>query len=203
MKKVIILLTAATTLLVAFHQPAGGIKIGDALPNAEQKLKDVTGNMVSFKEAIKEKGLLVMFSCNTCPYVIKNQTRTTAAIDAAAKLNIGAVVVNSNEAQRSDADSYAAMQQYAKAQGYVGKTFYVLDENSAQADAFGANRTPECYLFNKAGVLVYHGAIDDNPQDAGSVTRNHLQIAMEEMNAGKEITKTESRSVGCTIKRKG
>ena len=80
---------------------------------------------------------------------------------------------------------------------------YVIDRNNELADAFGANRTPECFLFNKDLKLVYHGAIDDNPADAGNVKHRHLQQAINELIAGKEITVKESRSVGCGIKRKG
>jgi hypothetical protein len=69
------------------------------------------------------------------------------------------------------------------------------------ADAFGANRTPECFLFDKNGKLVYHGAIDDNPSDASAVTRKHLIIAIDAIKEGKEVSVKESRSVGCTIKR--
>lgn len=201
MKKAIVLFAAATLVLAAWRTPTGPIKIGDAMPNPDLKMKDVTGNMVSFKDGMKTKGLLVMFSCNTCPYVVKNQDRTAAALKAAAASGFGAVIVNSNEGQRSEADSYAAMQQYAKDQGYIGMAHYVLDEKSAQADAFGANRTPECFLFNSEGKLVYHGAMDDNPQDGSKATRKHLQVAMEETAAGKEVTVKESKSVGCTIKR--
>jgi len=69
------------------------------------------------------------------------------------------------------------------------------------ADAFGANRTPECFLFDKNLTLVYHGAIDDNPSDAANVSTHHLRNAMKEMTAGKEVSVKESKSVGCTIKR--
>jgi hypothetical protein len=91
------------------------------------------------------------------------------------------------------------MKSYAKGQGYHWN--YLVDQNSTLADAFGANRTPECFLFDAGGKLVYHGAIDDNPNNAEAVTRKHLMTAIDEMNSGKEITVKESRSVGCTIKR--
>jgi hypothetical protein len=97
--------------------------------------------------------------------------------------------------------SYDAMKTYAKAQNY--KWYYAVDKNNEIADAFGANRTPECFLFNKELKLVYHGAIDDNPSDADNVKRKHLQEAINEMAAEKEISFKESRSVGCSIKRKG
>jgi peroxiredoxin len=176
-----------------------GIEIGAALPKADVKLKDVSGKEITLKDAIKKNGLLVMFSCNTCPYVIKNQERTNAISEYALKNNIGVVLVNSNEAYRTGEDSYDAMKTYAKDQGF--KWHYVVDKNSEVADAFGANRTPENYLFNKEGKLVYHGAIDDNPSDATAVKRSHLKEAINELTANKEISVKTSRSVGCTIKR--
>jgi hypothetical protein len=70
------------------------------------------------------------------------------------------------------------------------------------ADAFGATRTPECFLFNSDRVLVYHGAIDNNTGDEEAVTREHLSIAIDEMLDGKPVSVPESKSVGCSIKRK-
>jgi hypothetical protein len=142
-----------------------------------------------------------MFSCNTCPYVIKNQGRTSAIGSYAQKMNIGVILLNSNEAQRTDDDSYDAMKTYAKEQKYNWN--YVVDQNNEVADAFGANRTPECFLFDKNLKLVYHGAIDDNPSDPSAVKRQHLKEAINELVAGKEISFKESKSVGCSIKRKG
>ena len=78
---------------------------------------------------------------------------------------------------------------------------YAIDKDSKIADAFGATKTPEVFLFDGEMKLVYHGAIDDNPTDAGNVKRNHLFEAMKELNAGKKITVTESKGVGCGIKR--
>ncbi|MBD0333804.1 MAG: thioredoxin family protein, partial [Chitinophagaceae bacterium] len=78
----------------------------------------------------------------------------------------------------------------------------VVDKNSELANAFGAKRTPECFLFDSNDKLVYHGAIDDNPSNAGAVTRTHLKEAINEMLAGKDVSVKTSRSVGCSIKRK-
>lgn len=176
------------------------LPIGSDMPKADVKMKDaVTGKEISLKDAKGKNGLLVMFSCNTCPYVIKNQSRTKEIAEYASKNGVGVILINSNEGQRTRDDSFQAMQQYAKDQGY--KWAYVVDNNSALADAFGANRTPETFLFNKENKLVYHGAIDDNPTDASSVSRKHLQEAINEMIGGKDVTVKTSRSVGCTIKR--
>ncbi len=193
MKAILLLLT------VSLFATTSELPIGSSLPLADVKMKDVNGKTVTLKDAQKKNGLLVMFSCNTCPYVIKNQQRTNDICSYAAKNNIGVILINSNEAQRGDEDSFEAMQQYAKDQGY--KWYYTVDANSALADAFGANRTPENFLFDGSGKLVYHGAIDDNPADAGNVKRTHLKEAIDEMLAGKDVSVKTSRSVGCVIKR--
>jgi peroxiredoxin len=175
------------------------LQIGADMPKADVKMKDISGKEISLKDAKGKNGLLVMFSCNTCPYVIKNQQRTIDICKYALENNIGVILVNSNEAERDEGDSFEAMKEYAKDQNY--NWYYAADKNSVIADAFGAKRTPENFLFNKEGKLVYHGAIDDNPADASRVTRKHLKEAISELFNGKDITVKTSRSVGCGIKR--
>jgi len=201
MKKIFLsLMTVAVVTIMAFTI-SNVLPIGSVMPKADVKLKDISGADVSIKEVKKENGVLVMFSCNTCPYVIKNQQRTVDIATFAQKNNVGIIILNSNEGQRDADDSFNEMKAYAKEQNY--KWNYVVDKNNEVADAFGANRTPECFLFDKELKLVYHGAIDDNPTDGGNVKRHHLKEAINELTAGKEISYKESRSVGCSIKRKG
>lgn len=199
MKKLLFSLFGMVSLCLMSFTTGDPLSIGSLMPMADHKMKDVSGIEISMKDAMKENGVLVMFSCNTCPYVIKNQERTTSIANYATKNKLGVILLNSNEALRGDADSYEAMKDYAKEQQY--KWNYVVDQNHAVADAFGANRTPECFLFDKNLKLVYHGAIDDNPSDASAVGRIHLQQAIDELMAGKDISVKKSRSVGCTIKR--
>ena len=200
MKKILFPVAAALVFSAFSFKSNDPLPIGTSLPKADLKLKDISGEEIAMQDVKKENGLLVMFSCNTCPYVIKNQQRTIHAGGMARKLNIGFIVLNSNEAQRSDADSYDAMKAYAKDQNYNWN--YVVDKDNVVADAFGANRTPECFLFDKNLKLVYHGAIDDNPTDASNVKRNHVEEAMNELSQGKDISVKESKSVGCSIKRR-
>jgi len=180
--------------------PSEPLPIGADLPKSDVALRDVSGKSITLKEAAKANGLLVMFSCNTCPTVIANQQRTTAIANFAHQQDVGVILLNSNEDNRNGADSPEAMKKYADNQQY--KWYYAIDKNSELADAFGANRTPECYLFDKNGKLVYHGAIDDNPQDESNIKRQHLREAITEMNAGKPVSVTNTRSIGCSIKRK-
>jgi len=200
MKKVLYAVAVATTALFAFTPVIKpGIEIGSSLPKPGARLKDISGREITMKEMMKANGLLVMFSCNTCPYVMRNQSRTKEICAYALQHNIGVILLNSNEGYRDNGDSFEAMQTYAREQGYSWP--YAVDKDNELADAFGADRTPECFLFDKTSKLVYHGAIDDNPQDAGNVHRQHLKEAIDETLAGKEVRVKESRSVGCTIKR--
>jgi thioredoxin-related protein len=184
---------------VCFSQSIRPLAIGSNVPLAEEKMKDISGKTVSVKDAMQRNGVLVMFSCNTCPYVVKNQSRTLQLAAYAKQHNIGVILLNSNEADRSDGDSYAAMQSYAKGQAY--DFYYAVDTDSKLANAYGASRTPEIYLFDSNGVLQYKGAIDDNPSNGGDVKRSHAREAIQEMAAGKPVSVKESRSVGCGIKR--
>ena len=200
MKKILVSLVVIAMTLLSFSPQFAGLPIGSAMPKGNIKMKDVSGKIVSLDDVKTTNGLLVMFSCNTCPYVVKNQGRTKELFEYIQTKQIGGIILNSNEGARNNEDSYKAMQKYAADQGY--KWYYVLDSNNELADAFGANRTPECYLFNKEGILVYHGAIDDNPADDSKVSRSHLKEAINEMLDGKNVSVKESRSIGCGIKRK-
>jgi thioredoxin-related protein len=199
MKKILFTAFPVLALAFAFNPISDPLPIGAAMPNPDLKMKDVSGKEVSLNSSKLKNGLLVMFSCNTCPYVIKNQSRTMEVSKHALANEVGVVILNSNEAYRGNEDSYDAMKEYAAEQKYNWS--YLVDQNHIMADAFGANRTPECFLFDKDGKLVYHGAIDDNPNDASAVNRKHLVEAINELKSGKEIAVKESRSVGCTIKR--
>ncbi|MEO6327499.1 MAG: thioredoxin family protein [Ginsengibacter sp.] len=204
MKKKIILSSIKILLffiLFSFKATINVLPIGGELPGGDIKMPDVNGNKVSMKEAKKKNGLLVMFTCNTCPFVIKNQQRTNAICKYALHNNIGVILINSNEGERDNDDSFSAMKAYAKKQGYQWN--YVVDADNKIADAFGANRTPECYLFNSELKLSYHGAIDDSPGDERNISRQHLKEAINQQINGKDIAVKESRSVGCGIKRKG
>ena len=147
-----------------------------------------------------KNGLLVIFSCNTCPWVINWEDRYNELHDLARKNDVGMIVVNSNEAQRGEEDSFEAMATHAKENNYSFP--YVVDTNSELADAFGATRTPHVYLFDKDMKLVYRGAIDDNAKDKSAVAKPYLKSAIENMTNGKLIDPATTRSLGCTIKRK-
>lgn len=191
----------ATCIALSFSATtfAQSLEIGQGIPMADTKFTSVDKKEVSLNSAKTGSGLLVMFSCNTCPFVIASQARTKEMMDYAKQMKIGMVVVNSNAAQRDGADSYEAMARYAKKQGYTAP--YVADDNSKLADAFGATRTPEVYLFDAHGKLVYKGAMEDNPSEPANSKQMFLKNAINSMLAGGDPTPNSTKSVGCMIKR--
>lgn len=196
-------LAAALALLIGTagtdRSDAGELAIGGKLPKAERKMKDISGKEMSLKDARGKNGLLVIFSCNTCPFVIAWEDRYLEIARKCKEKGIGMVAVNSNEGKRDGADSLEAMKAHAAEKGY---TFpYVLDHSSEAADAFGATRTPQVFLFDKTLILVYRGAIDDNSRDAGQVNKRYLSDAVDAVAAGRTIAVRSTRSVGCSIKR--
>jgi thioredoxin-related protein len=198
MKKLFVFLSIFA--IAASFTNSNRLPIGSPIPKANLKLKDVSGKDIILNDAKKENGLLVMFSCNTCPVVIANQSRTKEVCQYASDKKIGVVILNANEGDRDGGNSFEAMQSYARQQGY--NWYYAVDKNSELADAFGANKTPECFLFDKSAKLVYHGAIDDSPGNVSGVKRHHLKEAVNELVAGKNISVSETRSIGCSINRR-
>ncbi len=192
-------LIAVATIGTTAFTVADLLPIGSKMPKESLKMTDVSGKEISMKDVIKENGILVMFSCNTCPYVIKNEQRIIAISRFAQKMNFGVIILNSNEAYRTGDDSFDAMKSYAKDQKFNWN--YVVDKDHEVADAFGAKRTPECFLFDKELKLVYHGAIDDNPSNESAVNQKHLKNAIQSIANGKEVEIKETKSVGCSIKR--
>ena len=175
------------------------MELGDKLPMANVVMMDISGKKMAPKDAAMENGLLVTFSCNTCPYVVAWADRYVAAANHALSKNVGVYTVNSNEAKRKGDDSYDEMKAYAEENNY--KFAYVVDDNSAFANACGATKTPDVFLFNSNMELVYKGAIDDSPKDATTVEVPYLKNAIDNMIEGKPIDPGTTKSIGCSIKR--
>jgi hypothetical protein len=197
---------AALALLTAVpHDTLPDLAIGAPLPAADKKMKDVSGKELSLKEMAGKNGLLVVFSCNTCPFVVGSEGsegwegRYPELGAFSQRKGVNVVFVNSNEAKRDAGDSFADMQARYKSHKYSG--YYTLDVNSAVADAFGARTTPHVFLFGKDMKLAYKGAIDDNVASASAVKEKWLMNAMTNMVEGKTIEPATTRNIGCSIKR--
>ena len=171
------------------------ISIGSKMPGSDYILKNINGNESELSTYKKENGLLVIFSCNTCPWVIRWQGRYNPISELCSKNNIGFVAVNSNASQHDGVDSFDSMKEHAKKYEYIFP--YVLDSGSRLAKAFGAMVTPHVYLFDKNGDLRYRGAIDDGPK---RVKRNYLVDAINSVSKGKSVRTKTTKSLGCSIK---
>ncbi len=174
------------------------LALGSALPMGDVAMKNVDGSDVTLAASAGKKGTLVLFLCNHCPWVKLWQPRIAAVGNAALKQGVGVVAVNGNDPADYPEDEFPVMVQRAKEVGY--RFPYVVDATSDVARAFGATKTPEAFLFDASGRLVYHGAIDDNAKDAKQVKSRWLADAISAVAAGKPVKVAESKALGCTIK---
>ena len=174
------------------------LEIGAKAPLTEVELRDVSGEVVTLEEVAEENGLLVNFSCNTCPWVEAWEDRYNPISKMAKENGVGVIMLNPNAAIRDDGESMADMQDRAKSSNY--NFLYALDEQAKLAKAFGATRTPDIFLFNSDMELVYTGAIDDNAKSADNVDNPYLKNAIQNLVNGKEINPKTTKALGCTIK---
>ena len=151
------------------------------------------------RSEMKMNGLLVIFSCNTCPFVLQWENRYNPIFELCEKNDVGMVLVNSNEAKRDGDDSMAKMKEKAESEGYKMK--YLMDKDHVVADAFGARTTPHVYLFNKHAKLAYRGSIDDNSENPEEVSETYLMDAINNMVLDEPIDPNITKSIGCSIKR--
>jgi peroxiredoxin len=190
-------LLAAATAAWAQDAPKA-LALGAVAPMADVKLAGVDGTSVSIADVSGPKGTLVIFTCNACPWVKAWESRIAELGNAYSKLGVGVIAINSNDPAVQTEDDFPVMQARAKERGM---TFpYVVDATSDLARAFGATRTPEAFLFDRKGKLVYHGAIDDNAREPAKVKERWLRAALESAVAGKKVATAETKALGCSIK---
>ena len=205
MKSLLLSLVAMVALAAS---PVFGqeLAIGEKAPMSTSPLLGVDGTSHTLLNLQEANGLLVVFSCNTCPFVVGNGTKTegwegryNGLAELAESLQVGMVLVNSNEAKRDGDDSFTEMKNHARDAEYAMP--YVVDEGSKLANACGARTTPHVYLFNSNLELTYRGSIDDNVNRSDEVTERYREVAMTRMAEGKKIKTAETKAVGCSIKR--
>ena len=187
-----------TPILFFTFITAAELEVGSSMPGMDFKLKDISGKTMTLADAKGSQGTLVIFSCNTCPWVIRWEDRYVSIADTYTSKGIGVIAVNSNAARFDGDDSLEEMIKHAEKNNYNFP--YVQDPRSQLASEFGATKTPHIYLFDNNDVLVYRGAIDDNATDARSVDEHFLVNALDQLLAGKSIGKPTSKAIGCSIK---
>ncbi|GAB4395454.1 MAG: thioredoxin family protein [Microscillaceae bacterium] len=204
MKKLLFSL-AGLALLTAFSFATfqtNGYQVGDIA--ADFKLKNIDGKMVSMADYKDAKGFIVIFSCNHCPFVVASEDRMIALHEKYASKGYPVIAINPNEQTHAD-DTFEKMKVRAQEKGF--KFAYLVDGEQKYAKLYGATKTPDVFLLNKEKkdgkevlIVRYKGAIDNSVRDASAVTETFLADALEALLAGKPISKTDTKAVGCSIK---
>ena len=192
MKKILSIITGITFLI------SGELEIGSAMPLVDHQLADISGKTMTLTNAKGDAGTLVIFSCNTCPWVLAWEDRYVTLAQEFIPKGIGMIAVNSNESQFERDDSMEEMVEHAQEMGYNFP--YVQDPGSKLATAFGARKTPHIYLFDENDKLVYRGAIDDNARKPRKVKHTFLADAMDALLTGEKIDPVSTKALGCSIK---
>jgi peroxiredoxin len=160
-------------------------------------LPGVDGRNHSLEEYADAPVLVLVQSCNHCPYVLAWEGRIDALQRGYRERGVRIVAINSNNADTHPGDSFEAMVEHARDADYSFD--YLHDESQAVARALGAERTPEAYVFDADRRLVYHGAVDDN-RDEDGVTQHYLRDGIEAALAGETPPIADTQAVGCTVK---
>lgn len=203
---VITLLIISTSLFFTTEKEIETINIGDTAPMSSSKMETTNDEKLSLLDMKKENGLLVVFSCNTCPFVVGGgnfegwEKDYNEIFNMVNDNNIGMVLVNSNEAKRKAGDSMKDMKARANNQKYA--MHYVLDKNHKLADAFGARTTPHIFLFDADMKLIYTGSIDNTWNPSEKEKDAHLERALNEYSSDQTISIPSTAPKGCSIKRK-
>ncbi|WP_298645992.1 thioredoxin family protein [uncultured Proteiniphilum sp.] len=199
MKQFLILSVLVWSVLSLNAQP---IAVGSVAPDFS--LKNIDGTTVSLSDYSNEKGVMVIFSCNPCPYVQAYEDRMIALHNEFAPQGVPVVFINPNDPVQQPADSFEEMQKRAGEKGYPFP--YLADEEQQVYPAYGATRTPEIFLLKNEGngrfVVVYTGTVDDNYQDAAAVTVPYAANAVRTLLAGNTPDPATTVAVGCGIKAK-
>jgi thioredoxin-related protein len=182
-----------------FAQKYPTLNIGQEMPMQEIETFDVSDKGMTLNNNLKSNGILIVFTSNSCPFVVMWEDRYKLLEEKCKNSDIGMIYINSNQAKRDGDDSVEKMKMHSVKMGYTYP--YLIDKNSKIANAFGAKTTPHVFLFNDEKKLVYKGAIDDNYKSINDVTNNYLLDALEEASNKKNISIKETKAIGCSIKR--
>ena len=166
-------------------------------PAPEFSLPGTDGKTYAFKDVAGEKGTLVVFTCNHCPYAVAYQQRIMELTAKYKPLGIGVVAISSNDAVAYPDDGFAPMKQRADSMKYNFP--YLYDETQQVAQKYGPKVTPHTFLFDAKGNLAYRGRIDDSVKE-NAVKKRELADALDALVAGKPVPVAATTAFGCSIK---
>lgn len=191
--------TIVSALMLSFVLMKPGYEVGDDA--RDFKLKNVDGKMVSMADYKEAKGIIVVFTCNTCPYSKMYEKRIIDMHNDYESQGYPVIAINSNDKSRSPGDSFDKMQVLAKKKKYPFP--YLYDESQEIARAYGATNTPHVYVLQKQKdkyTVAYIGAIDNNSRSASSVTKKYVGETVDALLRGGSVITTRTKAIGCTIK---
>jgi peroxiredoxin len=167
-------------------------------PAPDFSLKGVDGRHYALKDFASAKALVVIFSCNHCPYVKAYEDRMVQIQNDYAAKGVKFAVINSNDAVNYPEDSFQAMVDRSREKKFNFP--YLADEAQTVAKAYGATHTPHLFVFDAGRKLAYTGKIDDNWENPGAVKQTYLRDALDDLLAGKAPRLPQTHAIGCTIK---
>jgi peroxiredoxin len=193
------ILTFVISLLSISLIHTDGYKVGDKA--TDFRLKNVDGNMVSMKDFEDAKGIIVIFTCNHCPYSVLYEDRIIALDEKYKEKGFPVIAINPNDPVKQPEDSYPNMIIRAEEKGF---TFpYVIDAGQRITAVYGASRTPHVFLLEKVDadyIVRYIGAIDDNSKSPEDVEERFAENAIEALLNGNTPDPDFTKAIGCTIK---
>ena len=194
-----LLLMACSVTLAQNPMAPEGLKVGDNAPDFV--LKNVDGAVVGPRTYSAAKGLILVFTCNHCPFSVKYEDRIIALHREFAPKGFPVLAVNPNDSIVSPEDSYSKMQQRAKDKAFPFS--YLYDETQVVAQRYGARRTPHVFVLLRTRIgwtVEYIGAIDDNADDPKQATQFFVADAVNALLKGTKPAQATTKAIGCTIK---
>ena len=175
------------------------LKPGD--PAVPFTLKNVNGEMISLSDYTDQKGVILVFTCNPCPFSKAYEDRIIQLHNNYSPAGYPVVAINPNDEVVSPDDTFEKMQERANEKSFPFP--YLKDETQEIYLAYGATRTPHVFLLhNVKGTfkVAYIGAIDNNAMDARSVSEKYVEQAIRAIETGKKPEPAQVKAIGCTIK---
>jgi peroxiredoxin len=199
MKKLILLVVVGFAMMAA--APEKGYEVGDIV--TDFKLKNVDNQMISLADFKTAKGFIIIFDCNTCPMSRAYNSRIIALNKKYVSLGFPVVLINPNSAEVVAEESFDEMKAHAKEHGYDFP--YLYDESQEIVRKFNPTNTPHTFVLNKTAdglKVAYIGAIDNNSRDGSRADKHFVEEAVNELLAGKSVTVTKTKAIGCSVKLK-
>lgn len=199
MKKISTILTILILFCITYSYSQAGLKVGDvAVPF---KLTNIDNKMVSLSDYNSSKGVIVIFTCNHCPFAVAYEDRIIDLHKKYSSLGFPVVAINPNDAVAYPEDDFASMQKRSKDKKFP--FVYLYDESQVIARAYGAQKTPHVYMLQKEGAdfkVRYIGAIDDNTDEPAAVTKKYVENALNALIEGQTVSENFTKAIGCSIK---